>query len=188
MFFLSIWLCFKREKILNLEVKEKFESKFNVLFAELKEGNFPLFYFWFFFKRVCLMVIVNWVSIPILRLTISFILSLAVIFIKGFIYLMLNFSFKDKIKNFSNIANELILIAVHLMVFLNSLKQMKGYFEEIKNGLLILLAICWATNSMITIFAFVLGIAGYVKSKLDKNRILPEGKNEKDRVVTNLET
>ena len=81
MFFLSIWLCFKREKILNLEVKEKFESKFNVLFAELKEGNFPLFYFWFFFKRVCLMVIVNWVSIPILRLTISFILSLAVIFI-----------------------------------------------------------------------------------------------------------
>ena len=92
------------------------------------------------------------------------------------------------IKNYSNIANELILIAIHLVVFLISLKQMKSYFEEIKNGLLILIAICWATNSLITVFKFIFGVAEYIKLKLEKNKVLPQGKNEKDRVITNLET
>ena len=78
-FSLSYILCTKRSKIINEDEKTKFESKFNVLFNELKENNFPLFYFLFFIRRLLLVMILNLIPSPIMKLTFSAILSLAVI-------------------------------------------------------------------------------------------------------------
>ena len=78
-FSISFILCIKRSKIENEEEKKKFESKFNVLLNELKENNFPLFYFIFFIRRFLLVMIVNFIPIPIMKLAFSAILSFAVI-------------------------------------------------------------------------------------------------------------
>ena len=78
-FFITIVLCIKRSKIENEDEKKKFESKFNVLLYELKENSFPLFYFIFFIRRILLVMILNFVPIPIMKLAFSTILSFGVI-------------------------------------------------------------------------------------------------------------
>ena len=81
MFSLSLRLCLKRDKILNKEEKELFESKFSILFKEMKENNFPLFYFIFFIRRIVIVISLSFINIPSIKLSISAILSLAVKFI-----------------------------------------------------------------------------------------------------------
>ena len=78
-FLFCFYLCFKRSKISNEEEKKNFELRFKVLFDELKENTFPLYYFLFFIRRLTLVIIVNLITNSIIRLTLSAILSLAVI-------------------------------------------------------------------------------------------------------------
>ena len=78
MFLLSLWLCLTRDKFINQEEKKVFESKFNILFKELKETEFPLFYFIFIVRRFIIVIILNFSTIPTINLSISAILSLAV--------------------------------------------------------------------------------------------------------------
>ena len=81
MFLLSFWLCLKRDKIANQEEKIRFESKISILFKELKETKFPLFYFIFFLRRLIIVICLNFITIPSIKLSISATLSLAVNFI-----------------------------------------------------------------------------------------------------------
>ena len=102
--------------------------------------------------------------------------------------MILNFCFKENLKNFSNIVNELILTGIHFIIFIMSLKEMKDYFEVIKKTLLILIAISWASNSIFTLLTIILGIIEWLKSKLERNKVLPQDNNEKGMVISNLET
>ena len=80
MFVLSLRLCLKRDKIENQEEKKVFESKFNIFFKELKENNFPLFYFIFFIRRIIIVISMNFITVPGIKLSISAISSLSVSF------------------------------------------------------------------------------------------------------------
>ena len=78
---LSIKLCYKSSKIDDSEKKEKYEKKFKVIVGELKCDQLPLFYFIFFMRRFMLMIFINFVSYPTLRLFLSSTLEFSVIFI-----------------------------------------------------------------------------------------------------------
>ena len=77
---LSIKLCYKSSKIVDSEKKEKYEKKFKVLVGELKSDQLPFFYFIFLLRRFLLMIFINFVNYPTLRLFLSSTLELSVIF------------------------------------------------------------------------------------------------------------
>lgn len=78
MAFLSAWLVYRKEKIIDEEEKTRFGAKFNVLFKDFRPEQVPLFYFIFFLRRFFIMMIVNLATVPILRLSLSLTLSISV--------------------------------------------------------------------------------------------------------------
>lgn len=78
---LAFLICTKRENILSPLRRNNFELKFEVLFKDLKDDKFPLFYFIFFGRRLAIVLVLMFLKIPVLALVISGILNLAVLFI-----------------------------------------------------------------------------------------------------------
>lgn len=81
MAFISARLCYKRSKIDNDEEKGNYEKKFNVIVSELKSDQLPMYYFIFFIRRFLLMIFINFVRFPTLRIILSSTLELSVKFI-----------------------------------------------------------------------------------------------------------
>ena len=81
MAFISVRLCYKRSKIDNDEEKIIFEKKFNVIVSEFKGDQLPLFYFIFFIRRFLLMIFINLIRFPTLKIILSSTLELSVMLI-----------------------------------------------------------------------------------------------------------
>ena len=81
MAFISVRLCYKSSKIDNDEEKGNYEKKFNVIVSELKSDQLPMYYFIFFIRRFLLMIFINFVRFPTLRIILSSTLELSVKFI-----------------------------------------------------------------------------------------------------------
>ena len=65
---------------------------------------------------------------------------------------------------------------------------MKGYIDEVKQVLFMFVTIIWASNSTFAILTLLIKVIEFIKSKFKKNKVLPQEKNEKDLVISNLET
>ena len=81
MVFISIKLCYTSSKIGDSDEKEKYDKKFKVIVGELKNDQLPFFYFIFFIRRFILMIFINFINYPTMRLILSSTLQLSVIFI-----------------------------------------------------------------------------------------------------------
>ena len=76
----SIKLLGLRKNISSDEQLEAFNNKFGSIFYEFKQESFDNFYFYpiFFFRRASIIAIIFFVNQPVIRLALSFILSLLV--------------------------------------------------------------------------------------------------------------
>ena len=80
MWVISMKLIALRKKISSDDEIETFNKKFGSLFDEFAQNRFDNFYFYqiFFFRRALIVTIIFLVSQPVVRLTLSFTLSLVV--------------------------------------------------------------------------------------------------------------
>ena len=64
----------------------------------------------------------------------------------------------------------------------------KENFELLKMSAMAIAALIWISNSAFTILSFIFKIIELIKKKLNSKKVEPEKNNEKDLVISNLET
>ena len=189
----------KRNELDSQQEKEAFDKKFGAIFDEFDDEKQENFYFYplFFMRRFLIVVVIFVIPDAIVKLILSFILSLTVNYNQNLIYLSTTRCFKSKINNLLHILNEALTAFLHIVLLISMIHPQNKLKSNSTETCIKIITASWALNIFCSITKFSsIGIEKFkklrekrrIKNKSDIVQISETEKNNESKRVFNRVT
>ena len=184
-----LYTILKRNSIKDPYEKEKFLKKYSTFFDEFKEEGLSswIFYLIFVVRRLSLVMIILFVSNPVLQLALSVSFTLIVRFMQIPVYLFETAAHKDRISGLYIALNEILTCIYYIIISLPYISSLNYSRQRIATYCIEIIITALILNMLSSALITIENIRNWLRRRREslKSKVLPISSNE-DLFETNM--
>ena len=186
---LLLYVIIKRKSIIDLDEKENFLKKYATFFDEFKDDGISswMFYLIFVIRRLSLVMIILFVSNPVLQLALSVSFTLIVRFMQIPFYLFQTGAYKETISGVYIALNEVLTCIYYIVISLPFVASVNFSKQRLATYCIEIILAALILNILSSVLITIKNIRNWLRKRREnkKNKVLPIHIKE-DAVITSI--